>query len=205
MEDLTTIFCWTGGVISPTVPDVTLQWIAERKGQKVDFWTRKAIRESAEDLYVGELAGRPFCQMVKEITGISIDAEDIEAAVLKGLRIRKHVVEVLALLPPIYKIWLISDYPPEWFEIISVQLTPYPFINKERPIFTAEFKLARLVPNIYPLLIRRADQELGSCMLLDGDSFRAVESVKFGLSATIFVDESRLRREFALRKILTLA
>lgn len=203
MGTIKTVFCWTGGVILPAIPDITIQLLQSKHNHNVDFWLRKSIRELAEELFIGKLDGRSYCRAVIEKAGGSSSAEDLEAAHLREATLKESILAVLAELPSIYQIWLISDYPPDWFRPISAQLTPFPFVHAERVIFTKELGLTNLVPDIIPQLTRSARQPMEACMVVDGDPRRAVEAVKHGLSSAILIDSFRLRREFGLRKMLS--
>jgi hypothetical protein len=202
MSSITTVFCWAGGVLLPAIPDLAIQLIQNEDANPVDFWQRKSIRDLAEDLFLGKLNGPSFCQRLIKETGALMSPEDLEAAHLDKAVPQIGVLEVLAELQSRYEIRLISDYPLAWFERLADRFTAFPFIHTEQVIFTNELGLTHLVPDIFPLLPQAAHQHLKSCMLVDRDSRRAVEAVRYGLSAAILIDPFRFRREFILRKML---
>lgn len=199
MSTVSTIFCWLGGVILPTIPDMAIRSLQD---QKLDFWTRTTIRDLAQDLILGKLDGLSYCKRVIEMTGAGITAEDLEEIILRSAPLHTPTLEVVAELPATCQIWLISDYPPNWFSQISARFSAYPFVQEHRLIFTADCQLPRLVPDVFYTLVQKAGQAMDACMMVDGDSARAVEAVKHGLSSEIFINAPRLRLELTLRKML---
>jgi len=186
----------------PAIPRLAVEVLEDKYPQRIDFRTRTIFWRLAEELYLGKIDGRSFCRGVVEAAGIRVTPERLEGKLLSAALPHIPALEVLAQLPSDYRIWLVSDYPREWFGGLSSKLERYPFFSPERLIFTADYRLEKLVPEIFPLLVRDAGQPRESCVLIDGDSARAVEAVKCGLPAELYVDAFRLRRSFLLRKML---
>ena len=202
MSGINTIFCWLGGVIMPTIPEIVVQQLYTQAGLNLDFWKRTAIQELSQDLIIGRMVGLTFCEKAIKHSETSLDAKDLEDAIISSATPRTPVLQVLAELPEAYQLRLISDYPPEWFTRISTELKPNPFTDVHRSIFTADCRLTRLIPDIFYLLVRKVNQDMGACMMVTGISAHSVEAVKHGLSTEIFIDAFRLRRSFVLRKML---
>lgn len=202
MSGINTIFCWLGGVIAPTIPEIVVHQLHNQAGSKIDFWKRTAIQELSQDLVLGRLGGLTFCEWAVKASETSLKAEYLEDALIRSATPRMPVLQVLAELPEAYQFWLISDYPPEWFVRISIGLNIYPFIDANRLIFTAECQLTRLIPDIFYLLVHKVNQDMDACMMVTGISAHSIEAVKHGLSTEIFIDAFRLRRSFVLRKML---
>lgn len=202
MANIEHVFCWLGGVIASSVPDNIIFWLQSQTEAKVGFWLRSTIHELGEDLSLGRLDSLTFCLRVIDATKVKLDARELEAAILSSTTIRTSVLDVLGELSPIRKIWLISDYPRNWFIQIAAPLNSCPFIHPDRLLFPAEYQLPRLAPDLFYLMVRKTHSGMDACMMVDGMSARAVEAVRHGLSSEIFIDTPRLRREFVLRKML---
>jgi hypothetical protein len=175
---------------------------AIRTEPNLDFWKRSNFQDISQDLILGRLDGLSFCERIVIESETSLKAEDLEDAILRLAVPRRPVMEVLAELSSTYPIWLVSDYPPDWYASISKEFDPYPFIDENRLIFTAACQLNRLIPDLYYLLVQKVNQEMNACMMVTGTSSHSVEAVKHGLTTEIFIDAFRLRRSFVLRKML---
>ena len=202
MRSINAVFFWFGGVIVPAVPDITIALLQERTGLKLDFWTRIAIRDLAQDLTLGRLDGLTYSKRAIDATGANILAKDFEVAILRSATLNTSALDVLAELPASCRIWLVSDYPPSWLAQISRRLAGHSFLDMDRTIFSANYQLHRLVPYIYYLLVQETREEMYHCMMVDADTVRSVEAVKHGLSSEIFTDAPRLRRAFVLRNTI---
>jgi FMN phosphatase YigB (HAD superfamily) len=202
MNGINAIFCWLGGVIVSTIPDIVAQCMHTQTGLSLDFWKRAKIQDLSQDLMLGQLNSLSFCERVVLESETSLKAMDLEHAILELAAPRLPVLEVLAELPSAYPIWLVADYPPDWFTQISREYNAYSFINADRLIFTADCQLTRLIPDVFYLLARKANLEMNACMMVTGNSTLSVEAVKHGLTTEIFIDAFRLRRSFVLRKML---
>lgn len=202
MAKIQTIFFWLGGVITQTIPEVVARGLYCHPIEKVNIQARLHLRELVEDLYLGRMTGLSFCERAIEASGISFAAEELEAMIKDTVPLRASVLEVIKELPDTYQLWLISDYPPDWYGAIAERFGLSAYFPEDRLIFTSGCGLPRIVPNIFYYLVRQADQPMEACLMIDGRSARAVEAVKHGLPSAIFVDARRLKLDFILRRML---
>lgn len=197
-----TVFFWLGGVITQTVPEAVVGVLFDQPIEKVGIKLRVQLRQIAEDLYLGRSNAKVFCQQAIEVAGVALLPAQLEARLKANARLRDSVLEVISSLPDTYDIWLVSDYPPEWYESIQAWTALSTLFDKERVVFTSRCCLPRMVPDIFYYLVRQAGRSMDTCLIVDGMPARAVQAVRHGLSSAIFVDAEPLRREFILRRML---
>lgn len=201
MAMIDTIFFWLGGVLVETVPDVTLRALESTSNAQASFERRLRIRELAQDLALGHLNGKGYCQEVIKSNQLTIGTAELESRILEQVSLRTTVLEVIKEVAERYQTWLISEYPREWLMALNAHLDPGLHLQQERLIDTADARLTRLVPDIFYALVRHVDRPMERCLIIDGDSPRAVQAVKLGFNATIYVDAKRLQRDFEMRHI----
>jgi beta-phosphoglucomutase-like phosphatase (HAD superfamily) len=202
MGKMNTIFFWLGGVLSETVPEITIQVLSSQLAGRINFQTRLLLQGMAQELSLGQIDSQLFCRRSVESNGINISIDDLETQIKTAVTVRTSVLEVIEHLPEAYQIWLIADYPPEWYQSFAERLNLNPYFPEDRLIFTARSHLKRIDPDIFYHIVQQADQPIDACVMVDGISGRAVHAVRHGLSSIIFVDATRLIREFTLRGIL---
>ena len=202
MGSISTVFCWVGGVITPSLSETLIHVLQSDTGVTVDFGRRALIQKLTQDFVLGKIDFRFFCEQIDEIVQGSFTVNALESAILESIEVRLPVVEVLCDLPTTYQVWLISDYPPEWFTLISKEIHQFPLVHPDRLIFIRDSSLLRLIPDVFYYVVRKANKDISDCMLISADSKQTVEAIRHGFSSEVFVDARRLRKEFNLRKML---
>jgi hypothetical protein len=202
MGTTSTVFCWVGGVITPSISETVIEVLRRNHPDRVDFGKRALIYAQTQEFIFGKIDFPIFCRKVNEIIQGSHPANEVESAILDSIQVRLPVIEVLCELPPVHRIWLISDFPPEWFTRIANEIGPILSIPSDRVVFVRDAKLVRLIPDLYDYLVRTANEDISDCMMISADSKLTVEAIRHGLSSEVFVDARRLRKEFKLRKML---
>lgn len=202
MAKIQTVFFWLGGVIAETIPEVTARVLYNQPIEKLDIQTRLRFRKFAQELCLGRMTGMAFCQEVSRDNRVALSAEALESAIKEGVRTRSSVLEVLAELCHAYQPWLISDYPPEWYEAIEARVRLSTYFSKDHLVFTSSCQLTRMVPDLFYYLAWRANQPIEACLVIDGIPKRAVQALQHGVPSAIFVNADRLKFEFVLRRML---
>jgi hypothetical protein len=202
MRETRAVFFWFGGVITRSLPELIAQETFDLPIEQIDIGTRLYLRESIQNLYTGKTDGYAYCLKVLEQCQSNMVADELQDRLVRNAMTTPSVMETIDRLPSIYERWLVVDYPREWFNDIQQRLGLEALFSLNRTIFTSECGLTHLVPAIFYQITSRSEYEEGEVVLIDGDTPRAVQAVREGFSATIFVDARRLRRDFALRKLI---
>lgn len=128
--------------------------------------------------------------------------DELQVRLCRNAMVTPSVLETLDKLPVKYERWLIVDFPRDWFNAIQQRLGLGEFFSLDRTLFTSELGLTHLVPEIFSQTTSRSGYPRNEIILVDGDTPRAVQAVREGYSATIFIDARRLKRDFVLRKLI---
>lgn len=156
----------------------------------------------ADELSLGLRSTHSYCERVIKITNSDLDVYTLEELIPRRASLNKPVVNLINSIPDKYEKWLIADYPEPWFRDITSREGLSSQFPTDRTIFTWQGGLEELIPDVFDLIARTSDHSLDECVLIDSVSSRAVEAVRHGLSAIIYVYPDRLEHEFALRGIL---
>jgi hypothetical protein len=202
MKPLQAVFFWFGGVLVQPLPDLLLQEIFGQPIESVKPQTRLDLRALAQDLAIGRIDSRGYCQEAIRICQSDLREEDLATGVIRDCVLQASILEAIDRLPVRYERWLIVDYPQDWFYPIDDRMSLLTRFPDEYILFTSNCGLTRFVPDIFYQIIQRSNLPMEECMIVDGVTARAIEAVRHGLSSTIFVDARRLERDFELRKLI---
>ncbi len=201
MPKIDAVFFWLGGVITEAIPDAVARLVYEKPLAKVPIDDRLRLRELVGQLYVGQISAQAFCQDVIEQSKKRLNAALLESRIATTVQPRVDVLEVVDALEN-YECWLLSDYPGEWTQAIVKRLDLSQHFSERHILITANGGLKQLVPDVFNLMAEKAGKPLQSCLMIDADSARAVQAVRYGLQSTIHVDARRTRRDFVMRRML---
>lgn len=202
VKPLRAVFFWFGGVLVQPLPDLLLQEIYGQPIEAVNPQTRLDLRALGQDLAIGRIDSREYCREAIRVCQTDLREEDLATGVIRGCALRASIFETIDRLPARYERWLIVDYPRDWFHPIDDRMSLLTRFPNECILFTSNCGLTRFVPDIFYQIIQRSNLSMEECMIVDGVTERAIESVRHGLSSTIFVDARRLERDFKLRKLI---
>ena len=197
-----TILIWFGGVITELLAEITIQSLQSVQGVSGFFPQRDEIKNLADELSLGLRSPHSYCEQLIKTTNSHLDAKSLEDLILSKASLNNPVINLINSIPDNFEKWLISDYPESWFQVISSGEDCLADFSRDRVIFTSEGDLDEMVPMVFDFATRASGHSLDECILIDSVSSRAVESVRHGLSAIIYVYPDKLEHEFALRGIL---
>lgn len=197
-----TIFIWFGGVITALLSEITMQSLQPEFSIGRFIQQRCEIKKMADELSLGLRSTHSYCEDVIKITNSSLDVCTLEERVPARASLNKPVINLVNSIPDKYEKWLISDYPESWFQSITSRENLSLLFPTDRTIFIAQGDLENMVPKVFDYITRASGHSLDECVLIDSISSRAVEAVRHGLSAIIYVYPDRLEHEFALRGML---
>lgn len=189
---------WLEGVLAPSLTDLCAQVFFAKPTASVDVHTRINLRAAGEALALGQIDAAEFCARAVEICASTLTPAECEASLRAALVPREDVRAIVRELPAHVAQWVLCGLPREWVDMAALAPDTMP----ERWLFTQEMHLPHLTPEVFAAWTTRAGLPLRACLMFDAETPRAVEAVKRGLHAAIYVDPKRLRREFILRRML---
>jgi hypothetical protein len=189
---------WLEGVLAPSLADLCAQVFFDQPIASVDVHIRLRLRTAGEQLALGQIDAAAFCARAVESCGAVMTPAECEQALRGALVLRNEVRAIVQDLPTSAARWVLCGMPRSWVDTSALA----PIVTPERWLFTSEMHLLRLTPDVFATWATRAGLPLSACMMVDAETPRAVEAVRRGLHAAIYVDAKRLRREFVLRRML---
>lgn len=192
---------WLEGVLAPSLTDLCARMLLGKPTPSVDVHMRIGLRTAAEQLALGQIDSGDFCRRAAHICGSDISPAGCESALRSVLHLREDVLAILHELPRTVTRWLLCGLPQEWVaDALRSRLMDE--VAPENMYFTVQTPLSRLTPDLFTAWTSDTGLPAGACMMVDAETPRAVEAVRHGLHAAIYVDAKRLRREFVLRRML---
>ena len=196
------IYFWLSGTIAPSVPGLLRQALAELGKPDENLLGHPGFASLCEALALGRASPRSFCGTIAEMVGLTIKAELLEGKILKHIEADTRALKTIDRLPEVYERWLVVDYPPAWFEAAAERMGVRRFFQSDRIIKLAECGLEQLMPDAVDYLARKPGIPPAERLLIDVSHRRAIQALRSGMHAAIYVDPRRLEREFTMRYLI---
>lgn len=197
-----TLLIWFGGVVTESISEVTIASLTSDQSVSEFVRQRSEIKQLAEELSLGLKSTHSYCESVVHLTNSSLDVSALEQLILSRASLNKSVMNLFNSVPDKFEKWLVADYPESWFQVLTSRMGLSEQFPTDRTIFTSQGGLKTMVPEVFDYITSASGHSLDECVLIDSVSSRAVQAVRYGLSAIIYVYPERLEHELALRGIL---
>ena len=201
MKIYSDIFFWQGGVLTELLPELNKAALFPEADGHEAVKKQQQIRDLIEDLSLGKTTSREYCERAIAQCESSITASNLNRLIIDTASLIQPVADMVVEIPEAYERWLIVDFPIDWFSELANCLKIDSLFPHNRTIFTAELKIQRMVPEVFYHLPSIAGRAMDDCIVIDPVSARAVEAMKHGLAAIIFVYPERLKHELAMQEI----
>jgi hypothetical protein len=196
------VFFWLGGVLAPTLPELTMAELTPELHGHGFVHTRQQLQALAEEAALGKIDGAAYCAGALKVCRSEMAASTLEQKLITAASIRQPLAEMIGTIPSRYECWLVVDYPPEWYQALADRGQIESLFPASRQISTAQLGILSLVPDLFYRLPQAAKRPLQGCIIIDGNTGRAVQSVRNGLASIYYVYLQRLKLELALQEIL---
>lgn len=200
MLDTRSIFFWMGGVLTQSIEPLLRSAFTAYGQPEPNLFSISGFASTCEQFSLGQMKETVFCQSITELVHGNIPANTLQEAAISSFSPIPQVCSTIQQLPQNYARWLIVDYPHSWFEQIRGRLQIDSCFSSKHFLFLHDYQLPRLLPDIFDLLVTRSGNRRDQCLVVDANSHRTVAALDHGLPAAIFVDASRLEREFVMRQ-----
>jgi hypothetical protein len=201
MKIYSDIFFWLGGVLTETIPELTRSALFPEADGHEAVRMQQKIRDLIMNLSLGKITSREFCERAIARCESSIPVSNLDRLIVDTASLKQPVADMVVEIPEAYERWLIVDFPIDWFRELANRLKIDSLFPFNRTIFTVELEIQRMVPEVFYHLPSRAGRAMDDCIVIDPVSARAVEAMKHGLAAIIFVYPERLKHELAMQGI----
>ena len=195
------VFFWLGGVLTPTLPELTLAELSPTLKGHPFVHTRQQLRALADQVALGQISASDYCEGAIEVCQASLTASALEQKLITAATLRQPLAKMIGEIPARYERWLVVDYPQAWFEAFADRTQIEGLFPGNRLIFTSQLEMQRMTPDIFYRLPQKAARPMDDCIIIDANAGRAVESLRHGLASIFYVYLDRLKMELALQEI----
>ena len=203
MAEIRALFFWLGGVVTQPLFNVISNLLAKEAGHSEEnFYALSGTIELIDDFSLGKMDDMTFCKRVGEVAGFSFKPRQLKEKIIKSLIPNPKVTQIIGLLPVNIQRWLIIDYPQSWFDQISERLEIRPCFSSDRMIFLEKAGLNEIIPDLLTYLTQISHLPINQCSLIDQNSRRSIQTLRYGMPAAIFVNARILEREFVLKRFI---
>ena len=194
------LFFLSGVVLTPILESVKCV-IPNYDG--LDYSSKYKLHDLCTDLSMGKIGPEDFLTIIAEYQGESPDAEVQVREILEQINIDQKVLDVIAEAEKQYQLVYICDYPSGWSNSLMERFSSKPAII-QNAIFTDQMALNDMQSDLLNKTLQITGLSSELCLWVDAYEKRTMQAVANRLHAVIFVDASRLRREFVLRGMFPL-
>lgn len=195
------VFFWLGGVLTPTLPELTLAELAPTLKGHAFVHTRQQLRALADEAALGKIDATAYCEGALEVCQASTTIAALEQKLIAATALRQSLAKMIGEIPSRYERWLVVDTPPAWFAALADRAQIESLFPGHRLIFTAQLEMLRMTPDVFYRLPQKAARSMDDCIVIDANASRAVESLRHGLASIFYVYLDRLKMELALQEI----
>ena len=202
MGSFDSLLFWFGSVLAPSLESITFSYIEVVKDRSLIPALRGKIYELIDELRLGKLNGQEFLPQLSYTCGLNIEHDNFYEYMISSIQPEEDLVRLLSQLETKFTHFYISDWPKVWTEKINFQRHYQDILLLDDIIYSQDFKLEKLMPDILYHSINKLNRGFSNCIFIDENSIRTSAAVRSGLNTIIFSDASRFRRELALRKLM---
>jgi hypothetical protein len=199
---ITRLVFWAGGVVLPTLPEVTASFLAP--GRPATLAERSGLQEAAHALASGQDDPGQYCARAAGAFGEpgATHSTPLYERLTAGVDALPGMPDLIAETALTLEVRLVADYPAVW-------LLPALARNGLKHCFPADeiSYVADLGGFAGALddLIAAGVILPGHTLWVDAHSPRTSQALRKGVDANIFVDARRLRRDLALWRLMPLS
>jgi len=202
MRERRSIIFWMGGVITQSLLEVTTQVIEARSKKNVNLLALPRFQELCEQFTLGKIDDLQFFTEIISHGKFGLDPATIPSQAIEVLKPEPRTLAAIGLLPPKYQRWLLCEYPRSWYEQIAKKYGMESYFPSDHVIILPDSGLEQIAPKIFDFLPVRVGDTLENCLYFDKDPKRVIAAINRMFPAVIYVDPSRLEREFVMRNFI---
>ena len=202
MHNISTIFFQAEGIIIPSLYEATINILKNKINKKLLKKTRNEIYNLVHCLKLGMIDVDLFRKGIFKISKETISEGEFFDYFLNVRRSDRKLMQIMDKLRENYDLYLISQYPREWFEYLLNHFNDVKLFKNINVIYSTEGNLQKLFPDIFYLMRNFTGKSMEDCILVDVKADYLSNALRMGMNAVVYVDSFRLQREFVLRKML---
>lgn len=202
MRERRSLIFWMGGLITPSLLEISTSALEGLGQTGINLLAFPCFQELSDQFALGKIDDLRFYNEIVTAGKIGMDAAKMLPLVKECVKPDTRALAAINLLPAKYQRWLICEFPPTWYEQISKQYGLNNTFNDDHVILLSKTGLEKITPDIFDFLPGRVEDTLENCLYFDRDPARVIDAINRAFPAVIYVDPSRLEREFVMRNFI---
>jgi FMN phosphatase YigB (HAD superfamily) len=202
MRERRSIIFWMGSVVTQSLLEVSTSVMEEMSQRGINLLAIPNFQQFTERFVLGKIDDLQF---FKELTAggkIDLDAAEILSAVKETMKPEPRTLAAISLLPPKYQRWLVCEFPVAWYQQVDNKFGMTDYFPTDHVLFLSAAGLDQITPHLFDYLPDRVGDTLENCLYFDQNSRRVIAAINRSFPAVIYVDPSRLEREFVMRNFI---
>lgn len=195
------ILFWFDGAFTEPIASLTLSALKPEitGADRIPF--RQKLQSLHNELAIGKIDANTYCRQAEKVTNINIPSDRLIQQILDLAEINQPFFDIYTQIAPEHAPKVVVDIPAGWFDQLVSRWKVTDVFPKERVIFTEQFDLKRMYPDIFYFIPQSAGRSIDECLMVDPRQMRAVASHKLGLASAAYVYPRRLKIDLALQGI----
>lgn len=202
MRERRSLIFWMGGLVTPSLMEASTSTLEEMAQTGINLPAIPGFEQLSERLFLGKIDDLQFFNEIITAGKINLVAGKILPKVKERMIPDPRALGAINLLPAKYQRWLICEFPRDWYEPVAKKHGLGKTFSDDHIIFLSKTGLERITPEIFNFLPGRVGDTLENCLYFDRDPKRVIAAINRAFPAVIYVDPSRLEREFVMRNFI---
>ena len=202
MADNQALIFWLSGVFHPSLVEVISQVVVGMGCVNLNFSTQPDIIHLIDDFALGKINDSSFCREIVRNAGLEISPNELKEKIIESIVPNPGVIQTIQSLPESLQRWLIVDYPRSWFDKMAARLEIFPCFSQKRLVYLTQLGLRTMTPDVFDQVAQLAKVPKSSCLSIDQNQKRCIQTLRDGMQSVIFVNARNLEREFILRRFI---
>lgn len=195
------ILFWFDGAFTDSIAALTLTALKPELKGGDQIPLRQKLQALHMDLAIGKIVAQTYCMQASEVTGENTAPDQLVGRIIELAVLNQSIFDIYTHIAPEHDPKVVVDIPAEWFNQLVTRWKAADVFLKNRLIFTEQFNLKRIFPDIFYFIPQAAGRSMDECLMVDPQQMRAVAAHKLGLASAAYVYPRRLKMDLALQGI----
>jgi hypothetical protein len=195
------ILFWFDGLFTDSIASITLTALKPELtgGEKIAL--RQKFQALHKDLAIGKIDSETYLVQAAEVSGENISSGSLIQSILEKSVLNQEFFDIYKQIAPENDPKVIVDIPRAWFDQMISHWKVADLFLKDRLIFTEQFNLKRIYPDIFYFIPQAIGRRMDECLVVDPQQMRAVAAHKLGLASATYVYPRRMKIDLAISGI----
>lgn len=195
------ILFWFDGLFNDSIASLTLTALKPELtgGEKIAL--RQKLQLLHRDLAIGKIDVETYCRQAAEVSDAKTPSGSLIQSILDSSVLHQEFYDIYKQIASENDPKVVVDIPRVWFDQMVSRWKAADSFPEDRLIFTEQFDLKRIYPDIFYFIPQAIGRQMGECLMVDPQQMRAVAAHKLGLASATYVYPRRMKIDLAIQGI----